>query len=103
MLFLVSWTGRPGGSPAEMLEANRATLKAFEKWTPAAGEYKAMVSRIDGQGGYALIESDNPAGLLEDAAKFSDTFVFETVPVLDMMEAVPVFNTAMQWRESLQG
>ncbi len=33
--------------------------------------------------------------------KFADFFEFEHVPVVDMMEAGPIFFSAVEWRESL--
>ena len=102
MKYLVSWTPRPGGSGADNEAAIKRSLEVFSKWSPPESDtFHAFLARVDGNGGYALIESDNPLGALDSASKFAPWFEFQVVPVVDMGEAVPVFNESIAWRESI--
>lgn len=102
MLYMTSWTMKPGGSAAENEESAKRALAVFSKWSPAAGQdFKVFVQRVDGRGGYALVETDDPKALLEDHMKFSAFMDFDVHPVVDMTEAVPVFNEAIEFLDSI--
>jgi hypothetical protein len=102
MKFVTTWTPRQGGSPSEFEDAAKRALAVFSKWSPPADQtFKEFVQRVDGNGGFAVVETDNIASLLESAEKFAPWFVFETYPVIDMMEAVPTFNEAIEFRDSI--
>ena len=102
MKFMVSWTTRPGGSATENEEAVRRGLQLFSKWSPKEGQnFLAFVSRCDGNGGYALVETDDPVGLLDGPSKFGTLFEFQVTPVVDITEGTPVATEAMEWRDSI--
>lgn len=102
MKFMVSWTTRTGASASENEEAVRRGLQLFSKWSPPAGQtFHAFVTRIDGNGGYALVESDDPISLLDGPAKFGTLFEFQVTPVVDITEGTPVTTEAMEWRDSI--
>ena len=102
MKFLVSWTVRNGGSAAENETSAKRGLELFSKWSPPADvTFHAFVGRLDGNGGFALVEGDNAASLAEASAKFTPYFEFHTYPVADVTEIVGVASEAVAWRESV--
>lgn len=100
--YVVSWTPRSGGSVAENEADEERTLKLFEKWSPPAdATFHQFVTRLDGQGGYAVVESDNPLSIMEGPAKFGVGFEFDIRPVVDIMESIPVGQEAIEYRKSI--
>ena len=100
--YVVSWRPRPGGSVAENEAAEERTLELFSKWSPPAdATFHQFVSRLDGNGGFAVVETDNPLSVLEGPAKFGVAFDFDVVPVIDIMEGIPVANEAIEFRNSI--
>jgi hypothetical protein len=101
MKFVVSWTARSGGSAAENEAGAKRGLELFSKWSPPSDvTFHALLGRLDGNGGFAIVEGDNPASLSEAAAKFGPFFEFHTYPVADLTDLVEVANEAITWRES---
>ena len=102
MKYFLSWTPRGGGSAAETEQALKGSLAAFSKWSPPAGvTFHQFLSRLDTGGGYAVVESDDPMLVAEGPAKFAPWFDFVVVPVVDIMEAIPVVQEAVAFRDSL--
>lgn len=98
MKFVVGWRGLQGRSAKKRRRDQRRALNAFVKWlTPDDQVIHQFVLRVDGGGGFAVIETDRAAGLLESVAKFSPWFEFEVFPVVDVAEAVGALDTAASW------
>jgi hypothetical protein len=102
MKYVVSWTPRPGGSGADNEASQRRALEVFSKWSPAAGAtFHQFVTRLDGEGGFSIVETDDPRLVLGDTSKFSAWFEFHVYPVMDIQEGVPVLNEALEFRSSI--
>ena len=102
MKYLVSWTARAGGSAADNEAAVKRSLAVFAKWAPPSdATFHQFLYRVDGSGGYAVVETDNPAGAAEGPAKFGPYFEFEVTPVLDVTEGVPLINEGIEFRDSI--
>jgi len=102
MKFIVTWTARDGGSGADNEASIKRNLQVFGKWSPPQGDvFHQFLTRLDGEGGYAVVETDNPLNILDSAAKFSPWFKFEVIPVVDIMEGTPVAAQAIEFRESI--
>jgi hypothetical protein len=102
MKYVVSFTPRPGGSPADAEIAAKRSMDVFSKWTPPDGvAFHQFLSRLDTGGGYAVVETDNPMLVAEGPAKFAPWFDFEVTPVVDMTEAVAIGQEAIDFRESI--
>jgi Protein of unknown function (DUF3303) len=102
MKFVVSWIPRSGGSAIENEAAAKRNFELFAKWTPPTDvTFHVFVARLDGNGGFAVVEGDNPASLSEAAAKFGPYFEFHSYPVADVTEVVEVGNEAIAWRDSI--
>ncbi len=52
-------------------------------------------------GGMFIAEADSAAAAFETTATFADLLDFNLVPVLDMMEAVPINARVFDWIDSV--
>jgi hypothetical protein len=101
MKYHVSWTFRLGGSASENEAAAKRVLALYSKWTPPEGTtYHQFLGRADGNGGYAVIETDNPTELA-DVATFAPFAEWQIQPVLDVAEAVQIATEAIKFRDSI--
>lgn len=97
--YVVQWTARDTANG--IADARRLT-DLFTKWQPSpTATFREFVSRVDAQGGFAVVETDNAGDLLRDAALYSPWFVFETHQVMDVMEAFAIQQEALATLESL--
>ena len=100
--YLLSWKTRTGGSAQQNHDDGKAVLAAFAKWQMPAGQtWSEFLSRIDGEGGFAVIETDDQAGLLDGVSKFTTWLQFDIVPVVDIMDGVAVLAAGAEFRESV--
>ena len=97
--YLIEWKNRDGLAGDE--SQPRRLLDVFSKWTPAAGNILQMVSRVDDNGGLSIVETDNVTDILRDVSKFTVWLVFTVTPVIDITDAVPVFNEAIDYIDSI--
>jgi hypothetical protein len=91
-------------TPREVTEdKQKRSLKLFTNWKPPAGyEFKAHYALGDGTGGIAIVEAGSAAAVLEAHAPRGPFFEFKTVPVVDISEAVPIFQKTNAWRDSVK-
>ncbi|MCW1958553.1 MAG: DUF3303 domain-containing protein [Mycobacterium sp.] len=102
MKYLLSYTTRLNGSGAENEQTIKRALEVFSKWTPPQGAtFHQWVSRVDGNGGCAVIETDNVADLLDGVAKFAFINQFEVHPVIGIDEAMQALQKGVDFRESI--
>jgi hypothetical protein len=87
MKYVVTWQNR--STTTEEIAAR--SLQVFAKWTPHEGAtFKEFVSRVDGRGGFAVVETDDPSLVLRDTALFSAFFDFSVYPVLEVADATAI-------------
>jgi hypothetical protein len=96
MLFAVLYRVRAGITE----EAQKRSLQLFTQWSPPF-EFKAHYARGDGNGGVAIVESDSAEAIVEGTTPWLPFFEFDVTPVVDIQAAVPVFQRAYQWRDSV--
>jgi hypothetical protein len=102
MKYVVQWTTRPGGSGAQAEEDAKRLLQLFSKWSPAPdATFHQFVERLSGDGGYAVVETDNPQSVMEGPSKFGAHLAFTVEPVIDIMESVQVGQEGIDFRESI--
>jgi Protein of unknown function (DUF3303) len=102
MKFVVSITFRLNGSAAENEASTRRILDVYSKWTPPASmTFHQFVSRVDGGGGFAVVETDNPADLMETSGKFGPFAEYVIHPVVDIADGVRAAQEAIEFRESI--
>jgi hypothetical protein len=97
MKYVVVWEGRATAS--EELQAR--SLEVFGKWSPAEGTaFLQFVGRVDGRGGFAVVETDDVALIARDMAVFNAFFDMSVYPVLDIEEAARIGVEAVEFRRS---
>jgi hypothetical protein len=102
MKYMVSWTWKAGGSGTENEETLKRALAVFSKWSPPEDStFLQFLNRLDGGGGYAVVETDSPTALAEGPAKFGTYLDYQIVPVMDMMESIPTINEGAEFRDSI--
>ena len=103
MKCVVAWKLRPGGSAAENEASAARLLEVISKWTLASGTtVHQWVLRVDGQGGFAVQDSDDMASLTLSLAKLTPYIEIEVIPVLDYSEALALVTEAVEFRNSIK-
>jgi hypothetical protein len=81
----------------------RVGLKRFQAWKPPAGfSFQGHWTTADGMGGMFIAEADSAAAAFEATAPFADLLEFKMVPVLEIMEAVPISARVYDWIDSVR-
>lgn len=100
MKYVVSWTYRWNGSAAENEASIQRALQVFGSWKPAAGvTYHQMVGRLDGTGGFAVVETDHPMDLLDAPEKFGMVAEYQIHPVAELAELAELAEVAQAFQE----
>ena len=100
MKFVVSWKVRSGASSEGNEAAAARVLEIFGKWTPPSDEtFHQFLGRLDGQGGFAVVETDNPQSLAEAPAKFGPYLEFDIFPVQDITETMGQLAESVEFRK----
>ena len=103
MKYLVSWNYRLNGSAAENEEGVRRGLAVFAKWTPpATAVYHQFLGRVDGGGGFAVVETDNPADLSDATSKFGFIADYQICPVVDIAESAQSLQQGLDFRDAIK-
>ena len=101
MKFVITWTVRSGGSADGNEASVSRTLEMFSKWAPPSDQtFHQFLCRLDGTGGFAVVETDNPDSLGE-AAKFGPYLQFEIIPVGDIAETTRLLSEGVEFRNSV--
>ncbi len=102
MKYVIAWKPRLGGSAAENEASAARVLEVYSKWTPPGDvTFHQFVLRVDGEGGFAVTEGDDPASAARDIAKFAPFLEYTVYPVLDVAEAAAILAEAAEWRKSI--
>jgi hypothetical protein len=87
MKYVVTWENRSNATE----ETAARSLQVFGKWAPREGStFKEFLSRIDGRGGFAVVETDDPTLVLRDTALFGPFFDFSVYPVLEIADSTAI-------------
>jgi hypothetical protein len=98
MKYVIEWHNRAAGSAAENLASMKRNMDVLSKWTPGVTLHQ-FVERVDGTGGFAVAEGDDPAAIAKDCAIFGPFVAVDVHPVLDMPAAVEVLQQAIDFAE----
>ena len=99
MKYVVAWTFKWNGSASENEASAQRALEVFAKWTPpASSTFHQFLSRLDGTGGFAVVETDNPMDLADAPSKFGFFAEYQIYPVTEMAEGVQVFQEGVKFR-----
>ena len=95
MKYVVAWELRANASE----EVQSRSLQVFSKWSPGEEtNFLQFVGRVDGRGGFAVLETDDAAALARDMAIFTPFFDMSVYPVLDVQETARVGAEAVEFR-----
>jgi hypothetical protein len=99
MKYVITWTPR-----ASLTEESAArSLQVFGKWSPSEGAvFKEFLGRIDGQGGFAVVETDDPRLIAKDTAPFTSWFDFSVHPVLEITDTAMIDAEAVAFLASIE-
>jgi hypothetical protein len=98
MKYVISWEVRSNATE----EVQARALQVFGKWSPAEGtKFLQFVGRVDGPGGFAVVETDDPALIARDTAIFGAFFDMQVYPVLDIEESARIGGEAIEFRRSV--
>lgn len=103
MKFVISWEPRAGGSALDNEASSFRFLELRRNWGGPAAEstMHQQVLRIDGNGGFAIVESD--AGTLcRTLMKFSPHFEYHVYPVVDSDEGLQYADEAEAFHKSIK-
>jgi hypothetical protein len=97
MKYVVTW--QPRANASEELQAR--SLQVFGKWSPAEGSnFLQFLGRVDGPGGFAVVETDDVTTIARDVSIFSAFFDTNVYPVLDIQESSRIGMEAVEFRNS---
>jgi hypothetical protein len=99
MKYVVTWTPRPGGSGHENEASRKRAVELLDKWIPQQ-KLREMLIRIDGQGGFAVVETDEPETIARTVATFSPYLAHSVYPVLEIDKARSIAEEAIAFLES---
>jgi hypothetical protein len=57
-----------------------------DRWRKPTCAAEQFVGRLDAEGGFAVVKTDNAAELLDSTGKFAPFIVFQIYPVVDINE-----------------
>ena len=87
MKFVIAYTSRLEGTAAENVASAESAQKLLAGWTPNPNaNIQQWVQRCDGNGGFAVLESDNATEILSDLLVWSPWLDFQVYPVVDLGE-----------------
>jgi hypothetical protein len=100
MKFVLQYTLREGASAADNEAGQKRSMQLLSKFEPSA-QIKEWVDRVDGDGGFAIFETDDPIALLRDITIWTPLLRFELHPVVDVGEGTAAQQEAIEFRDSI--
>lgn len=98
MKFVVAMNFLRNGSAAENKAAQKELLDLYSKWKPPDGTtFHQFLGRIDGGGTFAVVETDNPADLMDTTSKFGAFVDYQIYPVVEIADAVQAAQDAVSF------
>jgi len=98
MKYVVTWETRESTSEEQQTRG----LAVFGSWSPSEGtDFQQFLGRVDGRGGFAVVETDDPALVAKDMATFGPFFTFNVYPVLEIQQTASIGMEAVQFRNSV--
>ena len=98
MKYVVTWEVRPNVTE----ESAKRSLTVFSKWSPSHPEhFGAFLGRLDGNGGFAVIETDDASEIARDTAPFTVWFDFHIYPCIDIADSAAINTEAVAFLDSV--
>ena len=67
--------------------------------TPAASNILQFLAFADGTGCLSIVDTDDVSNILNDTTKFGPWLEFSVTPAMDITDAVPIYNEAIEFVE----
>lgn len=100
MKYVLEWTYRVGGSAQENHASIKRALEMFNKWSPSTTVHQ-FVARVDGRGGFTVIETDDPTAMAQDCALFLPVLEYSAHPVIEVNQHAAALAAAVDFNESV--
>jgi Protein of unknown function (DUF3303) len=100
MKFVLEYSNRDDGSVAEREQAEKRAMRLLSKFEPQV-QISEWVNRLDGDGGFAVFESDDAAQILHDLAIWAPLLQFRLHPVIDSISSAAPIQEAIDFRDSV--
>ena len=104
MKYVLEYTVRTAGLSFDQNFAGSQTLlSAFSKWSPEQEKgltIHAFVANLAGQGGYVLVEANDPKIITAFVSKYNFWNDINVVPVVDISESVPINASSLAWAQN---
>jgi len=98
MKYVITWENLPNLTE----ESAKRSLQVFSKWSPTHPEhFQAFLGRIDGHGGFAVVETDDVTEVARDTGPFTPWFEFHVYPCLEIAESAAITGEALAFAESV--
>ena len=96
--YLISWESRPSITE----ESAKRSLAVFSKWSPSHPEhFLQFLGRVDGNGGFAVVETDDVSEIAKDTTPFASWFEFHVYPCLDIADSAAIDADAVAFLDSV--
>ena len=96
--YLISWESRPNITE----ESAKRSLAVFGKWSPSHPEhFLQFLGRVDGNGGFAVVETDDVSEIAKDTTPFASWFEFHVYPCLDIADSATIDAEAVAFLDSV--
>jgi hypothetical protein len=103
MKYVITWTPRAGGSALENEASSFRFLELMRNWSPSPNTaINQFVLRVDGDGGFAVVESDEASAIASTLYKFSPHFQYALYPVVDFDEGRRIADEAEAFHKSVK-
>lgn len=99
---MIEYTIRSTGlTHEEGFAGSESLLTAFGKWKPEDGlTVHAFVSNLAGNGGYVLVDANDPKVIVAFVSKYNFWNDVKVVPVVEVSESVPIAAASLAWARS---
>ena len=100
--YVMTWKPHVGASAADNEASAKRSLAVFASWSPPSElTFHEFLARADGQGGYAVVSTEDVVAAAREIAKFTAYNEFEFVPVLEITDGVGLGGEAIAFRDSI--
>lgn len=101
--YVMTWVLRDGGDAAANEASAKRSLAVFSNWTPSSDiTFVEFLARADGQGGFAVVTTDDVAVAAREMQKFTPFFEFHLHPVLEVADSAAAGAEAITFRDSVK-
>jgi hypothetical protein len=98
MKYIVQWETRQNASE----EMQARGLQVFSKWAPSENAtFHQFLGRVDGRGGFAVVETDDINTIARDMAIFGAFFDMSVYPCLEIQDTARLGGDALEFRASV--